>query len=151
MGLLNPGALIYLAIIPALLLAYLVRERPMRATVSSVLAFRALRALKPERPAGWPKLNWLFLLEVLILGLAVLAMAHPFTAGKRRPVAIVLDNSASMQAKMPSGQTRFDAARSRLAAMLSGEGTGDEVSFYLSAPHPHLVSSTQTSEQARSA
>ncbi|MGH7837212.1 MAG: BatA domain-containing protein, partial [Candidatus Binataceae bacterium] len=40
MGLLNPSALYFAAIVPALIVAYLARERPRQATVSSVLAFR---------------------------------------------------------------------------------------------------------------
>src|SRR5216684_5086068 len=108
MGLLNPGALIFFALLPALLLAYLVRERPSRLTVSSVLAFRALRGLKAERPIGPPRVDWIFLLELLILALAVLAIAGPYMAQSNKPIAVVLDNSASMQARMPSGQSRME-------------------------------------------
>src|SRR5208282_2605363 len=114
-----PSALIFFALIPALLIAYLVRERPARVTVSSVLAFRALRGLKGERPWGRPQLDWLFIVEAVILGLAVLAMAQPYVVRGRKPIAVVLDNSAAMQARMGPGQTRFDVARARLAAMLS--------------------------------
>ena len=99
MGLLYPSALVFFALVPALLIAYLVRERPLRVTVSSVLAFRALRGLKGERPWGRPQLDWLFLVEVLILSLAVLAMAQPYVVRRRKPIAVVLDNSAAMQAR----------------------------------------------------
>ena len=79
MGLLNPGALYYLlALIPALALAYLVRERPRRVVVSSVLAFRALRARRGQRFGGWPRPDWMFFVEMLIIALAVLAIAGPY-------------------------------------------------------------------------
>ena len=78
MGLLYPGALVFFALVPALVLAYLARERPSRVTVSSVLAFRALRGFRRERFGGWPRLDWMFFAEVLILSLVVLAMASPF-------------------------------------------------------------------------
>jgi len=52
MGLLNPGALIFFMIVPALIVAYLARERPARVTVSSVLAFRALRGFRKQRFGG---------------------------------------------------------------------------------------------------
>lgn len=68
MGLLNPGALIFFAIVPVLALAYLARERPSRVTVSSVLAFRALHAMRKERFGGLPKFDWTFFVELLILG-----------------------------------------------------------------------------------
>ena len=101
MGLLNPGALYYLlALIPALALAYLVRERPRRVVVSSVLAFRALRARRGQRFGGWPRPDWMFFVEMLIIGLAVLAIAGPYVTRVGNPIAVVLDDSAAMQAAM---------------------------------------------------
>ena len=139
MGLLYPSALVFFALVPALLIAYLVRERPARVMVSSVLAFRALRGLKGERPWGMPQLDWLFLIEVVILSLAVLAMAQPYVVRKRKPLAVVMDNSAAMQAKTPSGSSRFEVASTRLAAMLSAEPPDAEISLYVTAPQPHRV------------
>ncbi|MGD0072711.1 MAG: BatA domain-containing protein [Candidatus Binataceae bacterium] len=139
MGLLYPSALVFFALVPALLIAYLVRERPTRVTVSSVLAFRALRGLKGERPWGRPRLDWLFIVEAVILSLAVLAMAQPYVVRGRKPIAVVLDNSAAMQALTASGQTRYDVARARLAAMLSSAPADASITVYLTAPQPHQV------------
>ena len=50
-GWLEPGAIDFLAIVPLLILAYLARERPRQATVSSVLAFRALHVMRGQPPA----------------------------------------------------------------------------------------------------
>src|ERR1700689_64456 len=136
MGLLDPGALYYLfALIPALALAYLVRERPRRVVVSSVLAFRALRARRGRRFGGWPRPDWMFFIEMLILGLAMLAIAGPYVTRKGNPIAVVLDDSAAMQAAAAPGRTRFDAARAALKDVLGREGPG-EVSLYLIAPPP---------------
>jgi len=152
MGLLYPSALVFFALVPALLIAYLVRERPSRVTVSSVLAFRALRGLRGERPWGRPQLDWLFLVEVVILSLAVLAMAQPYVVRERKPLAVVLDNSAAMQARTPSGETRLDVARARLAAMLSAEATDAEITVYLTAPQPHqMMKPFDGASRARSA
>src|SRR5260221_14184755 len=114
MGLLDPRALIFLALIPALVLAYLAKERPSRVTVSSVLAFRALRGFRRERFGGWPRLDWTFFAEALILALATLALAGPFVWRKSNPIAVVIDNSATMQAMTPAGRTRFYIAREKL-------------------------------------
>jgi len=95
-GFLYPGALAFFVLVPLLLIAYLVRERPRSVLVSSVLGYRALRGLKSERPWGWPRLDWLFLIELLILSLVVLAMAQPYVIHQHTPVAVVLDNSAGM-------------------------------------------------------
>ncbi len=138
MGLLNPGALIFFAIVPALALAYLARERPARIVVSSVLAFRALHAMRKERFGGWPKLDWTFFVELLILILAVLAMARPYLIRHGNPIAIVFDNSARMQAHTRDGTTRFDEARKETDAMLSNTDAST-VALYLTAPQPHQV------------
>ncbi len=138
MGLLNPGALIFFAIVPALVLAYLARERPTRVTVSSVLAFRALRGFRRERYGGLPKFDWTFFAELLILSLAVLAMARPYLIHRANPIALVLDNSAAMQARTREGGTRFDAAKKETDAMLAHEDAST-VALYLAAPQPHQV------------
>ena len=139
MGLLNPGALVFFALIPALVLAYLARERPSRVTVSSVLAFRALRGFRRERFGGWPRLDWMFFAEVLILSLAVLALAGPFIWKRTSPLAVVIDNSAAMQALTPAGKSRFEVAREKLDAALSVEDGGGEISVYVTAPQPRRV------------
>jgi hypothetical protein len=139
MGLLYPGALIFFALVPALVLAYLARERPSRVTVSSVLAFRALRGFRRERFGGWPRLDWMFFAEVLILSLVVLAMASPFIWKRSSPLALVIDNSAAMHALTPSGKSRFDIAREKLDTELSAENGGGEISIYTTAPQPRRV------------
>jgi hypothetical protein len=138
MGLLYPYGLLLGVLIPALALAYLVRERPHRVVVSSLLAFRALGAGQGRRKWGRPRFDWTFFAEVLILTTVALASAEPYLARKQQPLAIVLDNSAVMQTRMPSGQSRFEAARARLFALLSG--SHDEITVYLTAPLPHQLS-----------
>ena len=136
MGFLNPGALYLFALVPALAIAYLVRERPRRVTVSSVLAFRALSARRGERFGGWPRPDWMFFAELLMLSLAVLALAGPYIIRAGNPIAVVIDDSAPMQAKTSSGATRFAAAIDGARAALSKLG-GGEVTIYLTAPTPH--------------
>ncbi|HVN64688.1 MAG TPA: VWA domain-containing protein, partial [Candidatus Binataceae bacterium] len=143
MGLLNPGALVFLGLVPVLVVAYLARERAARATVSSVLAFRALRGLRHERYFGWPRLDWKFFVEAAILALAALAMAGPYMTRSSSPIAVVLDNSAAMKALMPAGRSRFQTAREKLDAMLSAEGPfgagKGEISVYTTAPRPERI------------
>ncbi len=138
MGLLNPSALIFFAIVPALVLAWLARERPSRVVVSSVLAFRTLHAMRKQRFGGLPKLDWTFFVELLILSLAVLAMARPYLIRHGNPIAIVLDNSAAMQAQTRDDKTRFDRARAEVDTMLSNSDAST-VALYLTAPQPHQV------------
>jgi hypothetical protein len=150
MGLLYPYGLLLGALIPLLALAYLVRERPNRVVVSSLLAFRALGAGQGRRKWGRPRLDWMFFAELIILLAAALAAAEPYLARKRKPIAVILDNSAVMQTKMPSGQSRFEAARARLFGFLSG--SEDEITVYLTTPTPHRLGPPLVGEsQARAA
>ncbi|HLH75657.1 MAG TPA: BatA domain-containing protein [Candidatus Binataceae bacterium] len=147
MGFLYPGALTAFALVPLLVVAYLVRERPRRVIVSSVISFYALRTLRAQRPWGWPRLDWRFVVELLILSLVVLAMAGPYQIRPRTPIAVVLDNSAAMQVREPDG-VRFAQARQRLLRELP-EQADLEVALYLTAPAPHLLASGLDSVQAR--
>jgi Aerotolerance regulator N-terminal len=149
MGFLYPGALAFFALVPLLLIAYLVRERPRAVTVSSVLGYRALRGLKAERPWGWPRLDWLFLVEVLILSLVVLAMAQPYVIHTHTPVAVVLDNSAAMQAGTAPG-ARFEAAKAALDRAIPSH-SDVSVTLWLTAPQPHRIADAVSPSQARSA
>jgi hypothetical protein len=136
-GLLHPAALYLFAIPPLLVIAYLARERPHQVVVSSVIAFRALRAMRGERFGGRPRLRWTFFLELLILCLAVLAIAAPYTLSKGSQTAVVIDNSAAMQALISLGRTRFDDVRERIDGALSSNDV--ETALYVTAPQPHEV------------
>ncbi len=148
MGLLYPGALVFFALVPALVLAYLARERPRQVKVSSVLAFRVLRALKGERFGGRPRFDWMFFVEILILCLAVLAMAGPYVMSRGNAVAVVLDNSAAMQARSASGKTRFEEALATLKDTLGREAGNGGVTVYVTAPQPHQLAAPYASRTA---
>jgi hypothetical protein len=139
MGFLYPGGLIFFAIVPVLIGAYLARERPARVIVSSAATFRALRGFRRERFGGLPRLDWTFFLEALVLCLAVLAIAGAYILRPSNPLAVVIDNSAAMQAKTASGQTRFRVALEKADAMLADEDGGSPVSVYVTAPQPHRI------------
>jgi len=138
LGLLSPGALWAFAILPALLGAYLARERPRQATVSSVLALRALHVMRGQRFGGRPRLTWTFFLELLALALAALATAGPYVLSRGAPIAIVLDNSAPMEALTPAGKTRFETAVAAVDKTLGASGAGT-ATVYLTAPQPRAI------------
>jgi hypothetical protein len=66
-------------------------------------------------------------------------MARPYLIRRSNPIAIVLDNSAAMQARTREGTTRFEKARKEADAMLSNSDAST-VAFNLTAPQPHQVS-----------
>ncbi|MGO9450287.1 MAG: vWA domain-containing protein [Candidatus Binataceae bacterium] len=139
MGLLYPGALIFFAVVPVLVLAYLARERPSRVTVSSVLAFRALRGLRKERFGGRPRFDWMFLVELFLLSLAVIAMAGPYIIRRSSPIAVVIDNSAAMQAKLETGATRFEEAIGKVQRKLAATDDSGKITIFSTAPAPHRI------------
>ncbi|MFQ5540264.1 MAG: BatA domain-containing protein, partial [Candidatus Binatia bacterium] len=99
MEFLNPAGLFALSLLPILLIPYLIRGRPRRIVFSSLLLLR-------EFPSGSSRWLWgrlriplLFFLQLLFLLLLALALGEPvFTIRQPQNIAIVLDNSASMQA-----------------------------------------------------
>jgi hypothetical protein len=139
LGFAYPGALALFALTPLLLIAYLTRERPRRVRISSVMAYRAMGATRSKRFGGWPHLDWLFAVELLILCLAILAAAAPYSIHRNRNYAVVLDNSAAMQARTPDGSTRFDAAVARLRDILGQQHFAANLTIYLTAPQPHQL------------
>jgi hypothetical protein len=138
MGLLYPAALYCFAVVPALIIAYLARERPRQATVSSVLAFRALHLMRGERFGGRPRFAWTFFVELLILCLAVLALAGPYVVRSGNAIAVVIDNSAAMQVRTAAGTTRFEEATAKAVAALQAQSVS-QVTVYLTAPQPHAM------------
>ena len=108
--------LAWLALIPVAL--YLFRKRARRVPVSTLLFFRSLA--REHRESAWLRQlkKWLsLLLTLLVILLSVLALARPTReAGADAPGAVVLviDRSASMAARDPSGRTRLEEAQNLL-------------------------------------
>lgn len=105
--------------VPAVLLIYFLklRRRPVRVG-STMLWVQAAEDLQANVPFKWLHPSLLLLLQLLILGSLLLALARPALLGTGAmpgQVFIVIDRSASMRASdLPGGATRFDEAR-RLA------------------------------------
>ena len=148
-GLLHPAALYLFAFSPLLIVAYLARERPRSVLVSSVIAFRSLRAIRRQRFGGWPRLRWTFFLELLILCLAALTIAAPYVVSSGNPVAVIIDNSAAMQAQTSSGRSRFQDTREKIASALSSNDI--EATLYATSPRPYEVGVFRGAEATKTA
>ncbi|MFG0330761.1 MAG: VWA domain-containing protein [Phycisphaerales bacterium] len=104
-------------VVPALLLLYFLKLRRRTAIVSTTLLWRqAVRDLKANAPFQRLRWSWLLLIQLLLLAALFLAAARPiFSAAD--PVAsrviLIVDVSASMQARLRPGaeSTRFDRAK----------------------------------------
>lgn len=130
MRFLHPGLLNWGYMVLAVAALYLFRPRPRKVRVSSLLFFKSL-AREHQESAWLRRLKRLlsFLLNVMIVGFAVLALAHPVVspgAEAVRNLVIAVDRSASMSARDDRGRTRLEEAlalaRQRLARLPDGVG-----------------------------
>jgi hypothetical protein len=138
MEFLNPAALYGLLALPLLLIPYLVRRKPRRVIFSSLLLFiePALRA--GGKPMGRPRLPPIFFLQLLVLTALILALGEPVFSVRTSHIAVVLDNSASMQT-LEDQQTRFALAREKALGLFADLGATGEVGLYLTVPRLEKV------------
>jgi hypothetical protein len=112
----------------ALTALYVLKLRRRRVEVPFAELWRRVLS-DVESSALWRRLRrWLSLLvQLALLALVLLSIADPHLAGSRRgrTVAIVVDTSASMQARGASGVTRLDEAKERARAIVRGLGGED--------------------------
>src|SRR5882672_5435844 len=114
MRFLAPIAFWFAAAIPVAILFYLLkRKRQVRLVSSTLLWQKFLAESQASAPFQRLRHNWLLVLQLLLLLLAVLALARPYFAGKMSGgnlFVAILDASASMQStdETPS---RFEKAR----------------------------------------
>jgi Ca-activated chloride channel homolog len=114
-NLLAPTALAFAAVIPVVILFYLLkRKRVVRLVPSTVLWQRFLADSQASAPFQKLRHNWLLILQLLMLFLVILALCRPYFSGNLSGGSLyvtVLDASASMQSTDES-PSRFEKARS---------------------------------------
>jgi len=114
--------LAWLALIPLAL--YLFRKRARRVPVSTLLFFRSLS--REHQESAWLRKlkKWLsLLLTLLVIAAAVLALGRPTSEGgvdSPGAVVVVVDHSASMNARDAQGRTRLEEAKTRLRDRING-------------------------------
>jgi len=116
-----PLALLGLTTVPALVAIYLMHNRFRRRPVSSLLLWRDQRRIRQGGSRVQRlRLPLLFFLELLILLLLTAAAAGPrrLALRVRRPLTVVLDDSASMSAASPDGSTSRDRASKKLHSLI---------------------------------
>ena len=133
MEFLNPTALFGLLALPLLLIPYLLRRKPRRVIFSSLLLFMTGSEQMSSRPWGRLHLPPIFFLQLLLLALLILALSEPVFSVRPTSIAIVLDNSASMQS-LENGKTRFALAKERASAVIGELSTAGKVDLYVTAP-----------------
>jgi hypothetical protein len=150
MNFLAPIALWFAATIPVVVVFYLLkRRRVVRVVPSTLLWQRFLAETQASAPFQKLRHNWLLLLQILLLLLAVLALARPYFSGKSgggRTLVVILDASASMQA-VDETPSRFEKARSEALRLVDSMRGGD-LMVVLQAGANTEVKQSATSEKA---
>ncbi len=144
MEFLNPSALYGLLALPLLLIPYLIRRKPQRIIFSSLLLLTEFDASARRRPWGRFRLPPAFFLQLLLLTLLVLALAEPVLSVRPTHIAIVLDNSASMQT-LEDGRTRFALAQEQARSLVADLGVNGRVELYRTVPRLEKIRATPLS------
>ena len=140
---LSPSAWQLLYALPLLLIPYLFRERGRRMVVSAVFLYQGLPPAAQRRLWGRLRLSPLFFFQLLLLLLLIVAAAQPFLHKRGEKVAIVLDTSASMQARVPTTKDSvFAVARQQALDTITSLPGGDSVSLFVSTPFPTLTATS---------
>ena len=133
MEFLNPAALYAFALLPLLAIPYLFRARPKRMVFSSLVLLRELVARPQGRGWRWLRVPPIFFLQLLLLALLFFTMGEPVVSVHPTNIAVVLDNSASMQAR-EGARSRFDLARAEAGRQIRALAATARIDLYVTAP-----------------
>src|SRR5262245_37975846 len=130
MNFLVPTAFAFAAALPVVVVFYLLKRKRVVKLVSSTLLWQKFLA-ETQASAPFQKLrkNWLLILQILLLLLAVFALSRPYRSSRAtssRLRVLILDASASMQAtdERPS---RFEKAQNEALAWVDSLGDSDKM------------------------
>ncbi len=134
MNFLTPEALAFAATLPVVVVFYLLkRRRVARLVPSTVLWQRFLNETQASSPFQKLRHNWLLIIQLILLALAVFALTRPYFAGKLeggRFIVVILDVSASMQATDVS-PSRLGQAKTEVAKLIDSMYDNDRMVLLL--------------------
>jgi len=130
MHFLAPLAFAFAASIPVVVVFYLLKRKRVVKLVSSTLLWQKFLS-ETQASAPFQKLrkNWLLILQIILLAVAVFALSRPYFAAKAKPAqlrVLILDSSASMQATDES-PSRFEKARAEALKWVDSLANNDQM------------------------
>jgi len=150
MNFLAPAAFLFAFTIPVVVVFYLLkRKRVVRLVSSTLLWQKFLTETQASAPFQKLRRNWLLILQILLLLLAVLALSRPYFATKARNSelrVLILDASASMQSTDET-PTRFEKARKDALAWVDSLRDGDKMVVLQAAANTE-VKQSETSDKS---
>ncbi len=151
MSFLAPAAFAFAAAIPVVVLFYLLKRKRVVKLVSSTLLWQKFLA-ETQASAPFQRLrhNWLLVLQILLLLLAILALARPYFAGTAtggRLLVVILDASASMQST-DEEPSRFEKARREALQLVDSLRDSDQMVVLRAAAQTEVKQSPSSSKYA---
>jgi Ca-activated chloride channel homolog len=151
MNFLAPAAMAFAAAVPIVIVFYLLKRKRVVHLVSSTLLWQKFLAeTQASSPFQRLRHNWLLILQILVLLLAIFALMRPYLAGEgksgRLRVAI-LDASASMTAK-DVDPNRFEQARAELGKLIDSLKGNDQLVLLVAAAHTEVKQSATSDKMA---
>ena len=150
MSFLAPFAFAFAAAIPVVILFYLLKRKRVVKLVSSTLLWQKFLAeTQASAPIQKLRKNWLLILQIILIALAVLALTRPFFATKAKAAqlrVVILDASASMKATDES-PSRFEKARGEALKWVDSLANRDQMVVLLAGANTEVKQSA-TSEKA---
>lgn len=148
---LSPAAFWFATTIPVVILFYLLKRKRVVKLVSSTLLWQKFLA-ETQANAPFQKLrhNWLLLLQLLLLILAILALSRPYFASDAKSSAlrvVILDASASMQSTDES-PSRFEKARGEALKWVDGLRDQDQMLVLQAAGNTEVKQSATSNKAA---
>jgi Ca-activated chloride channel family protein len=144
-------AFAFAAAIPVVIVFYLLKRKRVIKLISSTLLWQKFLA-ETQANAPFQRLrhNWLLILQILMLALAVFALSRPYFTGNARSSrlrVLILDASASMQAtdEKPS---RFEKARSEALKWVDGLKDDDQMVVLVAAANTEVKQSATSDKGA---
>jgi Ca-activated chloride channel family protein len=144
-----PGAFWFAATIPVVVVFYLLKRKRVVKLVSSTLLWQKFLAdVQANAPFQKLRHNWLMILQLLLLALAVLALSRPYFAG-HTPASelrvVILDASASMQST-DEEPSRFEKARSEALQLVNSLKDQDQMLVLLAGGNTEVKQSATSSK-----
>ena len=151
MSFLAPAAVAFAAAIPVVIVFYLLKRKRVIHLVSSTLLWQKFLAeTQASSPFQRLRHNWLLIIQILVLLLAIFALTRPFLAGEGRTGRLrvaILDASASMLAQDVE-PNRFEQARTELSKLIDGLKGNDQLVLLVAAAHTEVKQSATSDKVA---
>ena len=151
MRFLSPAAFWFAATLPVVVVFYLLKRRRVVKLISSALLWQKFLA-ETQASAPFQKLrhNWLLILQLLLLLLAILALSRPYFAGHVTSSGlrvVVLDASASMQST-DENPSRFEKARAEALKLVDSLKDQEQMLVLLAAGNTEVKQSATADKAA---